>query len=627
MKETLAYGLWPSPITPASLAYQVRLQDVAWDTQGATLVWVEGRSDRGVLVCATAEEGAPRDLTTDLSVRARVGYGGGDTSAAHGQAYFVSGGRLYRQALTHGPARTITPAFGEAAAPRVSPDGRWVAFIHSYEERDCVALVDVEGRYWPQKLHEGHDFCMQVAWHPDSQRVAWIAWDHPLMPWDGAQLYLGELALHDGNLPILARSEVIAGSEECAVQQPAFSPDGRYLAYISDATGWPNLYLYNLESGAHRPLVTGEFDLGVTAWRQDMRTYGWSPDGRSIYYAQTAQGFGQLRRVTVETGAQTSIAALEGYSAISQISVSPQGSVAALASSPTTPERVLTYDPDSAQVRVWAHSGHETLAPEVLSRPEPVAWPTTEGDQAYGLLYRPVEEHFEGIGKPPAIVMVHGGPTGQTAARFAADVQFLTTRGYVVLAVNYRGSSGYGRAYQDALRERWGIYDVDDAVSGARFLADTGCADPDRIVIMGGSAGGYTVLQALINHPGVFKAGVCLYGVTNLFSLASDTHKFEQHYLDSLIGPLPETAQRYRERSPIFFADRIADPVAIFQGEDDRVVPPNQAETIVAALRRKGVPHEYYLYPGEGHGWRKTETIDAFYTTLLRFLKQYVLLA
>jgi len=205
--------------------------------------------------------------------------------------------------------------------------------------------------------------------------------------------------------------------------------------------------------------------------------------------------------------------------------------------------------------------------------------------------------------------------------------QYFASRGYAVLQVNYRGSSGYGRAYRNALRGNWGILDVEDAISGARHLASRGLVDAQKMVIMGGSAGGYTVLRALATALGTFKAGICLYGVTNLFTLAADTHKFEQRYLDSIVGPLPETAERYRERSPIFQADRIRDPAAIFQGEEDQVVPRDQAETIVQALRANRVPHEYHLYPGEGHGWRKAETIEAFHQAVDKFLKQYVLFA
>jgi dipeptidyl aminopeptidase/acylaminoacyl peptidase len=222
---------------------------------------------------------------------------------------------------------------------------------------------------------------------------------------------------------------------------------------------------------------------------------------------------------------------------------------------------------------------------------------------------------------------VHGGPTSQVRAAFSADVQFFATRGYVVLDVNYRGSTGYGRAYMEALRGQWGVHDVDDAISGARYLIEQKLADPGKLVILGSSAGGFTVLRALTVQPRFFKAGVCLYGVSNLFTLAADTHKFEQRYLDSLLGPLPEAAAIYRERSPVFQADKIVDPLVIFQGETDEVVPRAQSDAIVESLRRRGVPHQYHVYPSEGHGWRKAETVEAYYTAVEKFLKLFVLFA
>jgi dipeptidyl aminopeptidase/acylaminoacyl peptidase len=248
-----------------------------------------------------------------------------------------------------------------------------------------------------------------------------------------------------------------------------------------------------------------------------------------------------------------------------------------------------------------------------------------DGNDVHGFFYGPQSADFEGIYAPPLMVLIHGGPTSQRGAGFDAQVQFFTTRGFAVLQVNYRGSTGYGRAYRDMLRGNWGIYDVEDAVSGARHLVAQDRADNDRLVIMGGSAGGFTVLKTLEDYPGVFKAGVCLYGVANQFTLVADTHKFEERYSDSLLGPLPEAAEIYRERSPIYFADKIQDPIIVFQGEDDKVVPQAQSDAIVAALKRSGVPHEYHLYPGEGHGFRKAETIEHFYTAVERFLKEYVI--
>ena len=624
-RERVPYGLWPSPITPEDLSQSKRLQDLAWDTDGHILVWLEGRSDRGVLVCLGLGGDAARDLTTDLNVRARVGYGGGDMTVAQGYVYFAANERLYRQPLAAGAARAISPAFGAAASPQVSPDGRWVLYVHSYEDTDCLALVDAAGEHWPQRLISGADFYMQPVWHPDGRRIAWVAWDHPQMPWDSSRLEMAALHLEGPGLPTASDKVVLVGDESTSIFQPTFSPDGRYLAYVSDAGGWYNLYLYDLARGTGSIFIAEEAEWGVPAWAQGMRTYDWSPDGKSIYYCRNQGGFVKLYRAQVASREAQEVAALVEYSDVSHVAVSATGQVAVIASNAWMPARIVIYDPATGWVRIAARAHTEAVPAEVLSAPQAISWPSTEGDIAHGLLYMPREERFASSGKPPLVVMVHGGPTSQRTAGYSANDQFLTTRGYAVLEVNHRGSSGYGRAYRNKLREQWGIYDVDDAVTGARHLAEQGLVDGDKLVIMGGSAGGYTVLQALVRFPGAFKAGVCLYGVTNLFTLAADTHKFERRYLDSIIGPLPETAERYRERSPVFHADRIRDPVAIFQGEEDRVVPLEQAETIVQALRLNNVPHEYHRYAGEGHGWRKAETVREFLHALDRFLRNYVL--
>lgn len=623
----LPYGLWPSPLTPAGLAQGRRLSDLAWDSDGRRLVWLEGRSDQGVAVVAGLEGDAPRDLTGERSVRARVGYGGGNLTAAHSQLYFVAEGRLYRQPLAVGPAEAITPAFGEVAAPTPSPDGRWILYVYSYEGVDGLAIVDAGGTLWPQKLVFGDDFYMQPAWHPDGRRIAWVSWNFPQMPWDGATLGLARLEFPSGGAPVVAERTVVAGDRDTVVFQPSFSPDGRFLAYISDANGWDNLYLYELANGRHIPLVEGAFEVGLPAWAQGMRTYAWSADGATVYYVRNEAGAMRLWRVDVASKETAPVAALAAYTHVAEPTVGAGGQVAVIVSSPQIPPRVLVWDPANDRVRIMARAEGETVPAEALSQPQAITWSSAEGETIHGIYYPPVEGGYRSAGRPPLIVMVHGGPTGQAHLGYSARNQFFATRGYAVLDVNYRGSSGYGRAYRNRLRESWGVYDVDDAVSGARHLAGQGLVDANKMVIMGGSAGGYTVLMALIRYPGIFKAGICLYGVTNLFTLAADTHKFEQRYLDGLIGPLPEAAQRYRERSPIFLAERIKDPVAIFQGEEDRVVPKAQAETIVEALRRNRVPYEYHLYPGEGHGWRKTETIEAFYQAVLAFLKQYVLFA
>ncbi len=623
-KRSLPYGLWPSPVTPAHMAAGIRLQDVAWDSDGDTLVWLEGRSDRGVLVAQRMGEPATADLTSDLSVRARVGYGGGDFTVDRGMIYFVADGRLYRQAIAGGAPRPITPAFGQAAAPTVSPDGGRIAFVHSYERQDAVALVDAEGETWPRRLISGEDFYMQPTWHPEGDRIAYVCWNHPHMPWDGTWLRVAHLAPDGG----LREVETVAGGE-AAIFQPLFSPDRRHLAFASDETGWWNLYVRDLQTGDTRQLTHEKQSEagGLAAWSQGMRAIAFEETGRSIFYLRYNQGRSVVCRVPVSGGEPEPVRGpIQEYTSLAQIAAAPKGRrMAFIASASGVPPRVVTLDDGNPTVH--RRSAAEMLPASALARAEPVSWETAGGATVHGLLYRPASLDTTSAGLPPAIVNVHGGPTSQATAAYSAQAQFFATRGYAYLDVNYRGSTGYGRAYRNALREHWGVYDVEDAVSGGRYLADQGLADAGRLVIMGGSAGGYTVLRALTVEPGFFKAGLCLFGVSNLFTLAAETHKFEERYLDSMIGPLPETAARYRERSPIFAADGIVDPLAIFQGEEDNVVPRNQADTIVESLRRRGVPHEYHLYPGEGHGWRKTETVLAFYRSVEAFLRQFVIFA
>ncbi len=626
-KQHRPYGLWPSSITPEQLALQVRLSDVRWDSDGETLIWLEGRSDRGVLVGKTRGQGA-RDLTAELSVRARVGYGGGDFIVADGVVYFVSDGRIYRQVLSGGPARPITPAFGTAASPTVSPDGKWILFVHSDGVDDCLSICDTNGVFWPQRLSYGSDFYMQPCWHRNGDRIAWVSWDHPHMPWDESRLHLATLTIGSRTLPTIKEDRQIVAKPDVSVFQPQFSPDGYMLTYVSDGSGYGNLASYNLGNRQTRWLTSGENDISLPAWVQGERTYGFSRDGKSIVYIARKDGRDTLHRHDLSTGTDESLKGyLDEYAHLAQISVSPaENVIAVIAQSANTPARVVTCSlVPGSRPRIHRFSSTETTPVDLLSTPEAVTWPSTDGETIHGLYYPPKNAAFVGEGEPPAIVQVHGGPTSQYTMGFHATTQFFTSRGYAVLEVNYRGSSGYGRAYREALNGNWGVVEVEDTVSGARFLGESARADARRIVIMGGSAGGYTVLRCLTEYPGIFRAALCLYGVSDLFRLAMATHKLEAHYLDSLVGELPQASDVYRARSPIFSADRIVDPIAIFQGEDDKVVPEEQSERIVASLRERGIAHEYHLYPGEGHGWRRVETITAFYRDVEGFLREHVL--
>jgi dipeptidyl aminopeptidase/acylaminoacyl peptidase len=623
MKTQKPYGLWPSSLSAKTMAGDLGLKDVGWTSDG-TLVWLESRDGQGVLV-AQGEEAA-QDLTREQRVSGGVGYGGGEFYVRDRNVFFAaSDGRLYRVNVDAGKPRSLTPAYGSVASPVVSPDGDWAVYVHTDGDTDVLAAVDGGGDQWPIKLVSGDDFYMQPNWSSDGRHLAWVSWNHPHMPWDTTELHLGTLKIGENGLFVIG-SEQIAGGDATSVMQPEFSPDGAKLAYLSDQDGWWHVYVLDVESGEIEQLTDGDFEIGGPAWIQGIRAYIWKPDSSGLYAIRNRQGEMDLLDVSMQGGFGT-IGELDQYTYFGQLAMSPTGRLAMLASSSRIPTRVVTWKPGE-QARVERRSSAERLEEHELSEMTPVKWRSEsagESVEVYGNYYPPTNPSFEADGKPPALVMIHGGPTSQRTARFEAANQFFATRGFAVLDVNYRGSTGYGRTYRDALAGQWGVFDVEDAVSGAQFLIDEGLADADRIVVMGGSAGGYTVLQSLVTHPGTFAAGISKYGISNLFALAMETHKFESHYNDMLIGELPAASEKFRERSPLFHADQIQDPVAIFQGAKDKVVPKNQADSLVESLQARGVPHEYKVYENEGHGWRRSETIEHFYGAVMDFLKQYVI--
>lgn len=617
------------PLRPAHLATSVRLGDV--QIVGPYVVWHESVGGRGSLFCAdTRTADAPIEVTPpELSVRARVGYGGGDFAVTPAWIFFVAAqsGQIYRQPLTGGAAMPITPPFGNAAAPTPAPNGRWLAYVHSDGRDDCVALVDVAGTQWPQKLISGHDFYMQPAWNPASNHLAVVAWNHPNMPWDGTELLLAQLDLRTAHAtPALERTLTLAGDPQTAIFQPSFSPDGRMLAYVSDASGWGQIMLYDLATQTHRALTSAAAEHAEPAWAQGARTLAWSHDSAQIYSLRNQDAQRTLVAYNVTTGAAHPLPATHHYTWLSQISASGSA-LACIAATPTQPAHVITLAlPDADTTRIVRRSAPPPVPASALAQPQAIQWTSADGTVLHAICYQPPTAAIPGTALPPAIIRMHGGPTGQATLDYNAQAQYFATRGYVVLDLNFRGSTGYGRSYMQALVGGWGSIDLADTLSAADYLAAAGLADPQRLVIMGGSSGGYAVLQALCHAPGRFRAGICLYGVSDLFLLAAETHKFEAHYTDTLVGALPQAAALYRERSPAFHADQIRDPLAIFHGSDDTVVPPNQADAIVASLRRRNIPHHYRLFAGEGHGFRRPETITTLYGEIETFLQQHVVL-
>lgn len=616
-KQKLAYGLWKSKISPEVLSAAIQLSDPQWDSDGKTLVWRELRSGMGVVVAQPLGE-APFDVSGEINVQGGVGYGGGDFCVRRGLVIFAGrDGRLYRCLLSADFPSAITPEFGGVASPVLSLENEWVAFVQSYEGHDVIGLVDSGGKNWPIKLVEGADFYMQPVWHPSGAALAWVEWDHPNMPWDGTRLMYAAL---EGNPPKIRAAQQLAGGKDIPILQPAFSPDGHFLSYIQNDSEWDQLVLRDLEDGDLKILVEGE-SLLRPAWVQGTVVHAWSPDGLQIFFIRTRKGISQLCTVNIRTGEVKEVE-IDAYTYLGQPSMSVEGRLVLLASGPTISPRVISKQDE--RLVLHQRSTSEAIQDEDLPVPYEISWTSEDGETVYGIFYPPTSSRYFAEGLPPAIVSIHGGPTSNVSIGYNLEAAFFTNRGYAYLEVNYRGSTGYGRKYREALRGNWGKLDVIDAAGSARALIEQGLADPDRLAIKGGSAGGYTVLNALIHHPHLFKAGLCSYGVTNLFTLTMDTHKFEERYTDSLVGSLPEAADLYRQWSPVFHADRIKDAVAIFQGEEDKVVPPSQSEAIVNALKANGVPHEYHLYPGEGHGFRKAETRRAYYEAIERFLLQYM---
>lgn len=619
------YGTWNSPLSPQMISEGLRLNDVQWDTDGETLVWSMQQGKTGKLVMQSSTD-APRDITDgETSVGGRVGYGGGDFTVAHGNAYFVSDGRIYKQSLSGRQAKTITPQYGGAASPCVSADGEWLLYVHTYEGDDSLLLVDTEGEMLPRKIGSGDDFVMQPAWHPNNKQIAYVAWNQPQMPWNGTELRLLQLKLDKSGVPYVVESETLVGDTETAIFQPEFSPDGRFLAYASDQTGWWQLYLYDLVEKTHKQITNGEYEHATPAWVQGLRVYGWTGDSAAIYYLQHDKGFVSLHIYDLAHDVSVRVSDLDDYSFLWHLAVSSKDEqIALIASSSSIPSRVISHAAESG-IQIHQRSTSENLTGDQLSQVEAINWVGHDDETVHGLYYSPTNPDYEGLGKPPLMVLIHGGPTSQRYATYDPQAQFFATRGFAVLQVNHRGSTGYGKAYMNKHAGSWGVYDVEDSITGAQYLIGQGLVDANKIVILGGSAGGYTVLQSLVDNPSFYKAGVCLYGIANQFTLAMDTHKFEARYSDWLLGSLPEAAETWRDRSPIFAADKIEDALIVFQGSDDKVVPQSQSDTIVNAVKRKGVPLEYHIYEGEGHGFRKPENIADYFEKTLKFLLQHVI--
>jgi len=604
------YGSWKSPITSEMIvAETVGLGQIAID--GEDIYWIETRPMEGgrYVIMHWSPGGQATDVTpSPFNARTLVHeYGGSSFVIANGAIYFsnFSDQCLYHQTPGSQP-RPITPEVNLRYADGVIDRrrGRMICVREDHtntrgEVVNTLVSINLNGSDGGQVLVSGNDFYSSPKLSPDGSHLSWLTWNHPNMPWTRTELWVGEI-MKDGSI---SQTEQVAGGADESIFQPEYSPDGT-LYFVSDRTGWWNLYRWC--DGRIETLCKMEADFGVPQWLFGMSTYAFESASRIICcYSQ--QGIWHLASLNTQTGELEVIKT--PYTSIAFVQAS-SGQAVFLGGSPTEFNSVIQLDLSTRKLKVLRCSSKTTIDTDYLSIPQTIDFPTEQGLTAHAFSYSPKNRDY--VAPPsersPLLVMSHGGPTGATSSMLNLMIQYWTSRGIAVVDVNYGGSTGYGRAYRKRLQGQWGIVDLDDCVNSARYLVERGEVNPSRLAIRGGSAGGYTTLCAL-TFRNIFKAGASYFGLSDLEIFVKDTHKFESYYLDWLIGSYAEHRDLYRERSPINSIERLSCPVIFFQGLDDKIVPPNQAEMMFEALREKGLPVAYIPFEGEQHGFRCAQNI------------------
>ena len=631
MSRHTPYGSWKSPITAGLIAAnQVSLYEPRFS--GDHVYWLEGRpGERGRVTIVRCDPGGTVSdaIPNAFNVRTRVHEYGGGAYAVHEDTLFFSDDasqRLYRQD-PEADAIPITPEPGEFPSVRyadgtITPDGRWIVCVRETHHADKeptndLALVPTDGSSRPRRLVEGHDFYSFPRVSLGGSRLVWTTWDHPRMPWDGTDLWVADFGI-DGEL---GPPRHVAGGPEESVFQPEWGADGA-IYFVSDRTGWWNLYADR--DGALTALAPMAAEFGGPQWVFGLSRYALLGEDRlaSVY---TRNGIEQLAIVDVKTNEIEPWSV--PYSSIPALTSDRRNRVAFVGASASVAPELATAEMGSSSHHVLRRSLDLEIDVGYLSEPEHIRFPSSGDGTAYAFFYPPVNKDHNPVPdeRPPLIVTSHGGPTSSTSSSLNLSIQFWTSRGFGVVDVNYRVSTGYGRAYRDCLKNQWGVVDTEDCLHAARYLADQGKVDRSRMAIRGKSASGFTVMSALVFHD-VFAAGASYYGVTDLEALVRDTHKFEARYLDSLIGPYPEMANVYQDRSPLRHAESLRTPIILLQGMEDPVVPPAQSELLVSVLRRKGLPFAYVTFEGERHGFRRAASIRRaleaelyFYSRILDF--------
>jgi dipeptidyl aminopeptidase/acylaminoacyl peptidase len=616
-KKTSPYGSWESPIS-ASLITEggLRLGEVRVD--GDDVYWSEGRpeeSGRYVIVSRSADGTTIEVNPAPFNARNAVHeYGGSAFAVRDGVVFFSNWDdqRIYRASANGGDPAAITadPEIerGDRYADlQLTNNSRWILAVRErhFEDREAdneIVAVQTDGSGDVRVLASGHDFYSSPRQNAAGNKICWLSWDHPNMPWDGCELWVADFDTASGSV---SNETLVTGGTDTSIVQPEWAPDGT-LVFITDESGWWNLSKWS--GGSVESIVAEEKDHGGPAWAFGFSTYSFAADG-SIVLKGSQDDEGVFRkfdldgRLISETAVpHTSIAEVNAFGI----------SVAYIGASTTSAPEIAVASLDTGEVETLKLSSEVELDDAYLSIPEAITFPSTDNGEAHAFYYPPSNPDFESDDSetPPLLVISHGGPTSATSSSLSLPVQFWTSRGFAVVDVNYRGSTGHGKAFRDALKGNWGVYDTDDCIAAADYLVSKGLADTNRLAIKGGSAGGYTTINALTFHDR-FAVGATYYGIADLSVFVDDTHKYESRYLDSLIGPYPEAKQLYHDRSAINFTDQLSCPMIILQGLEDKIVPPSQAEIMAGALREKGIPFSLMMFEGEQHGFRQSKNIKA----------------
>ncbi|HEU0291655.1 MAG TPA: S9 family peptidase [Anaerolineales bacterium] len=631
MNKTIApFGSWKSPIT-ADLITAKTISLVETCADGDDIYWSELRpleQGRYVIIRRTPDGTIAECTPPDFSARTMVHeYGGGAFTVHKGVIYFCNfkDQHLYRQAVngaSSGAPELLTPQDGYRYADLVLDEKRnriiCIREDHTGEGEavNTIVSISLQGNDNGTILVQGNNFYSSPRLSPDGNRLAWLTWNHPNMPWDGTELWVADVR-EDGTLQ---NADLVTGSASESIFQPEWSPAG-VLHFVAEHTGWWNLYRWqDSQAEALHPM---EAEFGEPQWVFGMSTYAFVSMNK-IVCAYTQSGLGSLAALDTDTKEFTPIQT--PYTDIFDVH-SGRGFVLFCAGSPTQPFAVVRMDAETMKMETIKQAFEVTVDGEYLSQAQSISFPTTNGKTAHAIYYAPKNKDYIAPQneRPPLMVISHGGPTSATGTALKYGIQYWTSRGFAVADINYRGSTGYGREYRQQLNGNWGIVDVDDCCNAALYLVQEGLADPNRLAIRGGSAGGYTTLACLAFRD-VFKAGASHFGVSNLEALATDTHKFESRYLDSIIGPYPERKDLYDARSPINFTQNFNCPIILFQGDEDKVVPPDQSQLMFEAVRAREIPAAYVLFKGEQHGFRKAESIKRalegelyFYSKIFKF--------